>query len=584
MPKRQIASETAPPKPDQPLASTLVPGEPGTTVVGSASSDVPPPPPPPSASSGTPPPPPSSSASSGTPPPLPPPSASSGTPPPPPSSSASSGTPPPPPPREYQSSIIKNSNPTNPPPDNDPEPTPKPPGPTPTPTPAPTPNTPGEECTTKQEFSTCTTQFFIITSVFPDQDSSTTSTSTSTNCHTITACTGVATTIAKTTETVTTIESFCEKGNCGGSACPAKQNRAALPTPAPISGGLTISDEISEEQNVTLVQRAFPGSGTGDWSDFYDDVLGRKETIILDNWTEFIPTHQAAVHFQPWGVTPVNVVTEGLYGCAALFCASHLGAAVAHFWENPSLMDKESWEKDMLYPIQELLGHKFALYNFGLDPVCHLMAGARKSIGDNGPEEQETLTQPWNGAILRAEAVEAIHEKLKKVLPDATVKDPFIYARQTKKDLHFVGGYGKGAVLFEPNTGTGNAVVKVYNQGVEVQKMEWLYQELQIWENVLDACEDVKTPVRSNMVVDLGSENTSVGEDLPFPLMDKNKNRVLEECVFKGGPYGRWEDGAEAGKLVCKGRTIRCTRPLGDAPGKSCRTDNPPDCGKLGEK
>ncbi|KAF2875429.1 hypothetical protein BDV95DRAFT_484629, partial [Massariosphaeria phaeospora] len=476
-----------------------------------------------------------------------------------------------------------------------------------------------EECTTKQEFPTCTTQFFIVTSVFPDQDSSTTSTSTSTNCHTITACTGVATTIATTTARATTIESFCERGKCGGNACSAKPKRAALPTPAPIIGGLTISDETSEEQNATLVQRAFTG-GTGDWGDFYNDVIGRtaeqiedndnwtvrKETILVDNDVEFIPGRSAAVHFQAWGVEPRNVVIQDLYGCAALFCVSHLGVAVAHFWEKPSLTERLEEE------VIELLGHKFALYNFGHDPVCHLMAGARKVIGGNGAEEQETLTQPWKGDIMRPEAIQKIREKVKTILPDATMKDAFVYARQVNAKAR-ERGYGKGAVVFEPNKDTGNAVVKVYNQGVEVEKMEWVNQELQIWrmnadgpsgaianvvlqtdrDNVLDACKDVKTPVNSNMAVRLGSESTSVGEalseggnpyDMSFSIRDKNNNKVVEKCVFKGGPYGRWQDGAQAGVLECKGRTIRCTRPQGDAPGKSCDPANPPDCGKLGEK
>lgn len=241
------------------------------------------------------------------------------------------------------------------------------------------------------------------------------------------------------------------------------------------------------------------------------------------------------------------------------------------------------------------------LNTIGHDPVCHVMAGSYGSISNNGPEEQEMLTRPYDGRINRPEAIDQLREKVTEILPDATMKEPFVYGRQRNDDFRKNGGYGKGAILFEPQD-NGNAVVKVYNTGVEVEHMEWLYQEIQIWRmnvreavvanvalqadrnKILDACEDVKTPVKSNHPVELGSEDLSVGEhlNLKFAFLDKDEEPVTEDCYFVGEPYGRFSDGAFAGELRCKDRTIRCTRPLTDPPGRSCNDKNPPNCGKLG--
>jgi hypothetical protein len=105
-----------------------------------------------------------------------------------------------------------------------------------------------------------------------------------------------------------------------------KHKRTALPTPTPIVGGVTILGEAPEEaHNVTLVQRAFPAPGTGDWSDFYGDVVGRVETIEVNNFNEIFQGRNTAGHFQAWGVSPMNLVIQELSGCAALFCVSHVG-------------------------------------------------------------------------------------------------------------------------------------------------------------------------------------------------------------------------------------------------------------------
>lgn len=90
-------------------------------------------------------------------------------------------------------------------------------------------------------------------------------------------------------------------------------------------GDVTILGETLEEHNATLVQRAFPAPGTGDWGDFYGDVIGRLETIEINNDNEIFKDRFTAGHFQAWGVSPMNVVIQDLYGCAALFCVSHVG-------------------------------------------------------------------------------------------------------------------------------------------------------------------------------------------------------------------------------------------------------------------
>lgn len=208
-------------------------------------------------------------------------------------------------------------------------------------------------------------------------------------------------------------------------------------------------DETSIEQNLTLSQRALPNPGTGDWGDFYTDVRDRTETTLVDNEVEWIPERATAVHFQAWGVTPMNVMIEQLKGCAALFCVSHHGVAVAHFWENPSIL--HAMEDQVLYPLQEMLGDPNGLYTFGDDPICHLMAGTAKAIGGNGPEEQETLTRSDPDGYRHEDKIDQIVKKITDILPRATVKT-FAYARQVSRgmlaedDDGKVKGYGRGAV------------------------------------------------------------------------------------------------------------------------------------------
>ncbi len=172
----------------------------------------------------------------------------------------------------------------------------------------------------------------VITSVFPDQSTTETSTSTTSTCYTVTACTGSATTVSTTASSTTTIQSLCARSNCGAEgACPAtKRARDVMPTTTPIS-------ETGQLQgNFTLSKREFPPPGTGDWNDFYQNLLEQPNTIKVNNLrtTEVleqglvIEDSLSAVSTMTFDPRPGNIVVEGLYGCTAVIAVSHLGKRI----------------------------------------------------------------------------------------------------------------------------------------------------------------------------------------------------------------------------------------------------------------
>ncbi|KAF1959973.1 hypothetical protein CC80DRAFT_545396 [Byssothecium circinans] len=473
---------------------------------------------------------------------------------------------------------------------------------------------PESSCTTSNRYPTCTTKFVVVTSVYPDLSSRTTSTSTSSTCYAVTACTGSATTVSTTTQTATTVQKFCEKTSCGN-ACARTRERRVAPSDTPKLDKPPALEDHLDSSNLTIFDT--PEPGTGDWGDWYEKLRRKGETITIVNDNGVLGTNTAIAQVM-WGNTKQNILVENLVGCIAVFCVSNIGAFVAHFWEKPSIL--HNFQADVINILQIYLGSRLNPILLGPEPACYIMAGSKTVIGDNNAEDQETLTRSDPTGWVYQSEVNQIRGKILELLPGAYVSG-FAYARQVKEDILLEKGYGKGAVLFDPNQAKagdirfppGYATVAVYHQGYQAIQFYWPHREFQIWRahprdgpavniallvdrgTVLDPCRgDVDPPnIESSETVPRGSEITDVGPEVspgtggpgqPFKFRDSADNVVDENCVFRGGPYAPTADsgsGVVAGVLSCKFITAQCTRPYVNL-ATTCGGKPAAQCGTLG--
>ena len=160
----------------------------------------------------------------------------------------------------------------------------------------------------------------IVTSVFPDRQSTSTSTSTSTTCYTLTACTGSATTVSKTTSTITTLENVCAKSNCGAACARRRAIETGVPKYDMLGGPQTELDNI----NSTIARRQIPRPGTGDWSAWYGALKRSQGSVVIDNLVGVLGSNTAAEQIK-FEADPRSIVLEGLHGCTAIIAVSHLG-------------------------------------------------------------------------------------------------------------------------------------------------------------------------------------------------------------------------------------------------------------------
>ncbi|KZM21136.1 chitin binding [Ascochyta rabiei] len=178
---------------------------------------------------------------------------------------------------------------------------------------APDDDTDSKPCTKSSTFLTCTTKFVVITSVLPDQNSKTTSTSTSSTCYT--------------------------------SVNTASQQIVALPV-------LPEKEKWIIQPNQTIVRRSLPDPGIGDWSAWYNALRNGPETTVINNDDASTGTNTAVAQIE-WGRVKQNIVVEDLYGCLAIISVSHIGAFVAHIWENPTVKQSQAlWEQDVTNLLQ----------------------------------------------------------------------------------------------------------------------------------------------------------------------------------------------------------------------------------------
>ncbi|KAF1971712.1 hypothetical protein BU23DRAFT_645484 [Bimuria novae-zelandiae CBS 107.79] len=478
---------------------------------------------------------------------------------------------------------------------------------------------PDDSCTTKRPYPTCTTKFVVVTTEFPDLGSKTTSTDTISTCYTITACTGSATTVSTTTQSATTVQSLCEPKNCGGTCGARRRALEAIPTDPPsISRQTLASVPTQENQSVSLgtdlMVRDIPPPGSGDWSAFYKGILAKEEETILINNDNGVRGTTTALVQVIWGHKKQNIVVQGLFGCFALFCVSQIGAFVAHFWEGPSLINRNgAFETDVIDILKHYLGSDQNLYQLGPTPFCYVMGGTRGAIGDNGETEQATLTRSDPAGLKYQSQFNRVRDTIKTMLPRASVES-YTYTRQVNPNLQD-RGYGKGVVLFdnrEPDRvppgddpddwPTYSAEIAVYLQGYEAKHFYTPYQEVQIWRNhyggktrntavqaYRDTAVDYCAPggnngvIRAEKEVEHGSENTDV--DSPFEIITRDGKFWELDCTYKGGPYAPTAaSGAFAGELTCAvDNKFTCVRPE-DNRARTCSEVPASDCGKLGVK
>jgi hypothetical protein len=149
----------------------------------------------------------------------------------------------------------------------------------------------------------------------------------------VTACTGSATTVKTTVQSTTTSEYWCDQ-NCG-SACTANLlERRALPTGvAQLDDPATLGNSF-ESFNLTIDKRDLPGPGSGDWSDWYNDLKGRSDTITIDNTAGSYGTRSALVEVR-WGNAAQNIVLQDLVGCIGVIGVSNIGKCQ---WRNFSIL------------------------------------------------------------------------------------------------------------------------------------------------------------------------------------------------------------------------------------------------------
>ncbi|KAH8728454.1 hypothetical protein GQ44DRAFT_724448 [Phaeosphaeriaceae sp. PMI808] len=416
-------------------------------------------------------------------------------------------------------------------------------------------------------YQTYTTKFVVITSIFPESSSRTTSTSTISTCYTVTACTGSATTVLTTTQTATTVQQFCEPTSCGNACARAKKRGAPrndarkLERPQPLQG-------YTNSSNLTPFQRGLPDPGTGDWDLWYQNVRDEKGAITINNDQGVIGSITAVTQVS-WGNSEQTIIAEELYVCIALFCVSSVDVT------------------DVLELYLRLSSNPFFL---GPRPSCHIMAGTAGTIENNNAQDQETLTRSDPIGPRLTSQVDSTSNTIKKFLPSASVH-VFAYTRQLKKSLR-TRGYGKGAVLFDPGerngqAGQGYATLAVYQQGFKAMQVER--------GRALEPCSGAVDPpnidssegfLDDSQVTDVGPE-TFVGAGPPgqsFKLKDSAGTVIDEDCRFVGATYAPTADsglGPIAGKMTCKDRSMQCTRPYNNR-ATTCGGNPVSECGTLG--
>ncbi|PZD36823.1 Chitin-bind-1 domain containing protein [Pyrenophora tritici-repentis] len=209
-----------------------------------------------------------------------------------------------------------------------------------------------EECSTSSKYETCTAKYIVTKSVYPDQDSTATSASTSTTCYTITACTGSATTYTTTTQTATTIENLCAPTSCGRACKAAERNRGVMPTAVPQLDSSGNIDMLFDLSNTTIAKRHIPDDGSGDWTDWYNDLREDANTIKINNNDMTGGTETSWVRVK-WGNGPQNILVDHLTGCAVVIAVSRLGAFFAHIWESETLKKGQAeFDRDVIGPLK----------------------------------------------------------------------------------------------------------------------------------------------------------------------------------------------------------------------------------------
>ncbi|KFY81732.1 hypothetical protein V498_08700 [Pseudogymnoascus sp. VKM F-4517 (FW-2822)] len=419
------------------------------------------------------------------------------------------------------------------------------------------------------------------------------------------ACSAAAHT---TTKYSTTGEKFCEPTSCGNVCAPARK-RQLVPSDAPKLDYLP--EDRFDTSNITIFERDIPNPGDqGDWGTWYDDLERMSGTVLLDNSKETLNTN-TSVEVLVWGNTKQAIVVQGLTGCIALFCVSHIGAFVAHFWEAQSIRTGGTFEADVIYILKCVnkilpakcgrltkqptssyyLGSILNPIKLGADPACYIMGGTMRVIYENIAADKLTLTRQINENLMKK-------------------------------------GYGKGAVLFDPSQTSssggsqfppGYATVAVYLQGYKAIQMYYPNQEFQVWRaNVPGKPSTSKLPRSVNLVkqvtrgatidpcsglvsvdssewVPLGSTITDVGVEgivgdggpgMPFSVVDSSGYQFITGCVFRGSPYAPIADpvsGFNAGVISCTDNSvIQCIRPY-DNEATTCSAVQAAQCGTLGK-
>ncbi|KAJ4351398.1 uncharacterized protein N0V89_006740 [Didymosphaeria variabile] len=332
---------------------------------------------------------------------------------------------------------------------------------------------------------------------------------------------------------------------------------------------------------IDLIERDIPSPGSGDWGQWYDNLLGKKDNLVLvENEVGVLGTNTAVAQVI-WGDEARNIVVQGLHGCFALFCISPIGAFVAHFWERPSVVDVDGrFEPDIINILRHYLASKDNVYQLGPNPFCYIMGGTYGAIAENGADEQDTLTQSDSMGMRYRPQYNRIRDTILDILPRASVEG-FAYRRQVNDEFQTLG-YGKGAVLYDPiqkerpadvpeeNWSSEFGTVAVYLQGYKATQIFLSKQEIQIWrlhsdptswtnaaiqanrDTLIDPCDTGRDNgiIRRQDIVERGSEVTDVTKSFDILLGDGHFEQF--SCTYKGGPYAPTaQSGAVAGELTC---------------------------------
>ncbi|KAF2686654.1 hypothetical protein K458DRAFT_298053, partial [Lentithecium fluviatile CBS 122367] len=488
-----------------------------------------------------------------------------------------------------------------------------------------------KSCSISSKFPTCTSTFKVTTSTWPEQSSTKVTTATTTSCYTVTACTGSASTTSTTTSTTTTIEEGCGRDSCGSSCntlAAAEKRRRAVPTSVPTLGEL-MEDQL-ETSNVTVLKREVPGSGTGDWTDFYKALREDPNTfkVNIQEGVLGTPTFAQKVTFTG---KDQRILIEQFWGCLSVIVISHRGVFVSHFYENESIKNQPvQFQSDVIEILRAYLGFSGDRVRADNDAIftgpvqIFIFAGTRRSavLSDtNSLFESDSVGVNYQKEVDNIKSVLAEDKMFPGITPTV-----FAYLKMVNDDNRAKGAWGKIAVAYTPNqknhpdTGAAlppnTAVWQVYLQAKKYQEV-YANSELQIWRSndkgsalgaanvlqpvtpgtVIDPCGgDLSHGVSDSEVVPDGSEVIDVGPEAVlgfgspqlFTIRDGNDDNIHTKCVFKGN--GKYEPFAEEGKqnliagaVTCEdGFKVNCLRPF-DNRATTCGGQPLNKCGIVGK-